>query len=752
MEKIRKYAERLGDFLLPFLLCGVIMSAALYIYTENVFDWYTALAVVLTAACFAVFEQLRKIKFGGIFYFALLILMSFTPNIFIRRDEVFDFIQWFFSGAQAVATRPSFALPFTILFGFFFASVIYYFTRIVYRSAAVVLVSLIPFALAVKVVMTMPTYYPAIIAALNLFIFIFYGRKNLLKNSKRAGVNAIAVYGDFALAAALLAMIIPKPDETPFYDKFEAATSMFQFGGSGLTEFRGTYTQYSGNADDYLKGESRLLYVISSPEPAYMKVQVYDLYDEEMRYWIPLEEINGDKNWKASAELLNFEKLAAAVNEAAETSPEIYEKYPMAERLGEITETETYSIVYTRDYPAAYVLAPLRTKDILLSNIEARYSARSDKGELFTDRFLPADANYTVRYYSESVSEALTAGGFCDMSLEDYGGFLSDIFSEYIIYFADDDGTLNSANIPDSEGYRTIKAFYSEYNNAVKYKKDTETKVSAEIQELADSLTAGLEYDYQKAVAIEQYFHSGGFLYSIAYEAPEELDTPEYFLFNSKTGTCSDFATAYTLLARAAGLTVRYVEGFSPSRRNNSANDAYYYIYTEDAHAYPEVFIPMAGWVRYEPTIARLDGGGNGNGDNGDTDYLIIMLTSIVVVVGLGIFILLVIFTPRILESIFRIRVRFSDNNKAVILLYNRHLKTLGTRLEIDPLPLTPEEASAVTKGRTGIPLEPLAEAFNAACYGERLITNGERCKAYDCYRSQYKEIKRKIKRKETIL
>lgn len=743
MERIRKYAEKLLDLLLPFLLCAVIMSAALYIYTENAVDLYTVIAAALTAVCFAVFEKLRKIKLGGLLYFAVMILFSFSPRLFLQRGDAFDFIQWFFSGAQAVATRPALALTFTVMFGFFFSSVIYYFTHIVYRSAAVVLVSLIPFALAVKVVMTLPWYYPIIAASLNLFLFIYYGRKSLTVGSKRTGGRPIAIYGDFALAAALLAFIIPKPNVTPFYEQFEAATNVIRFGGSGSDDYFGRYYENSGNADEFLKGESRLLYVVSTPEPTYMKAQVFDLYDTEKRYWTPLEDVEGSRNWKEGAERLSFEKLAAAAAEAAEADPDLYEEYPQIVKLSEITEGESYSIVYTRDYPAAYILAPLRTKDAVISNANVSFTARSDKGELFADSFLPADANYTVRYYSENVREQLFGSGLCDISMEDYGSFLDSLYTSYIAYNAP---AGDYEEVFGAEGYKVIRKFYDEYNLAHRYKEDTETEVSAEIQALADELTAGLEFDYQKAEAIEQYFFSGNFMYSLAYEAPAELDTPEYFLFTSRTGTCSDFATAYTLLARAAGLTVRYVEGFIPAKQQES--DRYCYIYTDNAHAYPEVFIPMAGWVRYEPTVGGSNGEGRG-ADDAETDNLGLILMAAVVVVGLALVIIFLLLIPKMLEGLFRIRVRFCGNNKAVLLLYKRHIRILGAKLEIEYEPLTPEEASALTENRTGISLEPLASAFNMACYGGMAITGSMRCKAYDCYRAQSKELKRKKKRKE---
>lgn len=744
MENIRKYAEKLLDLLLPFLLCAVSMSAALYIYTENAVDQYTVLAAALTAVCFAVFEKLRKIKLGGLFYFIIMIAVSFAPRLFMHRGDVFDFIQWFFSGAQAVATRPALALTFTVIFGFFFSSVIYYFTHIVYRSAAVVLVSLIPFALAVKVVMSLPDYYPIIAASLNLFLFIYYGRKKLTDGSKRTGGRPIAIYGDFALAAALLAFIIPKPDVTPFYEQFEAATNVIRFGGSGSDDYFGRYYENSGNADEFLKGESRLLYVVSTPEPAYMKAQVFDLYDSENRYWTPLRDVEGSRNWKEGAERLSFEKLTAAVTEAAEADPDLYEEYPQLRTLSEIAESESYSIVYTRDYPAAYILAPLRTKDAVISNANVSFTARSDKGELFADSFLPADANYTVRYYSENVYTQLFGSGLCDIAMDDYGSLLDSLYTSYIAYNAHGG---DFEDVFDAEGYKVIRKFYDEYDLAYRYKEDTETEVSTEIQALANEITAGLEYDYQKAAAIEQYFFNGSFMYSLAYEAPQELDTPEYFLFTSKTGTCSDFATAYTLLARAAGLTVRYVEGFIPTKQQ--ASDSYYYIYTDNAHAYPEVFIPMAGWVRYEPTVGGTNESGGGN-DDAETDRLALILTAVVVVTGLALVIIFLLLIPKMLEGLFRIRLRFCGNNKAVLLLYNRHIRILGTKLEIDHEPLTPEEASALTESRTGISLEPLASAFNMACYGDMAINDSTRCKAYDCYRAQNKEFKRKKKRKET--
>lgn len=732
METAKKYAEKLSGFVMPYMLCAVMLSAALNIYTEEAFDIHTAVAAVLAAAFFALLEFFRRRKFGGLFYFGALILVGTVPNIILQGDLFGGFIQWFFSGGQAVSQRTEFIAVFIILFGFFFASAVFYFTRVVYRSAAVVLVSLIPFALAVKSAASLDWKYPAILAALNLFMFIYYSRQNFLEKAKAAGGSSFMVYADFAVAAALLAMIIPKPSETPFYDRFEAAVNSFQFGGNGVTTvLTGNYTEYSGNADEMLRGESVLLYYIRTNDPVYYKTQVFDRYDPEVRAWRPAEnEVTGDKSWQDKAELLSFEKLSEEIKSAAEDNPEIYEKYPTARAYEGITETETFSAVYTRDFSAIYILAPIRIKDVAISSIGARYSCRSDNGEVFTDLYrLPQGRDYTVRYYSEDIFDELTEAGACDISFEDYGELL----------FA-----ASRSAILNNEYSGAANEFLREYSRAADYKNTNATAVSAEIQALADELTEGLEYDYQKAEAIEQYFQNGGFVYSLVYQAPAELDTPEYFIFESKTGTCSDFATAYTLLARAAGLTVRYVEGFTTTQGQNPQPGTYY-IYSENAHAYPEVYIPGAGWQVYEPTVASgLNGGGAG--ENAETDYTAFLLTAAIAVVVFAIFILLVIFAPKIAEGFFRTSLRFCGSEKTVRKLYLRHSERLGAKLDVDPIPMTLEEVSAATAQKTGISLDPIGKPLGEHCYGGKNITKEERKAAYECYKAQYKELSKRKK------
>lgn len=724
-----------GEKLLTWLMSVVSMSAAIYIYTTEWLNWYTLLAAALSAGFIKLFDFFRTKKLGGLLYFGLFIIVGFIPDLLVGRNEAFALIRWFFSGAQAEDTRASFMLVLTIAMGFFLTSAIYYFTQVIYRSAMLILISLIPFALAVKTVVSLPYAYAALMAAFNLLVLIIEGRKNILKGAKASKGSSVMVYTDFFAAAVILALIAPKPSVTPFYEQFEAMANRFQFGGSNSENYIGRYKDASGSTEDMLRGESQLLYFVSTSDPVYLKAQVFDIYNSEIKAWTQRKEMRGDKDWQETAPLLSYEKLGNVIRKAAAGNPSVYEIYPQAENMQLVTDSESYSMVYARNYPAVYVIAPLRATTASLVNTGADYSALTTSGELFTNMpLLPPNADYTVRYYSEQTQQTLINSGFCDISAEDYKDFL---------YKAQDEFEYGT------DEYSIILEFIRMHNLAEAYYYETETKVSPEIQALADEITAGLKFDYQKAQAIEEYFYNNDFVYSIAYEAPKESDTPEFFLFESKTGICTDFATAYTLLARAAGLTVRYVEGFVPQAEENAQN--LYSIYTENAHAYPEVYIPGAGWVIYEPTVADLTGGRNSEADeNREPDYLAIFLTAMVFVIGFVIFILLVIFTPKITEFVFRIKVKHTPYSKAVIMLYNRYTGKFESRYGISCKAMTPEQTAATAKEKTGISLEPVTKPFIAACYGSTEIDAAAFEEAYICYAAQVKEMSRKNrKRKE---
>lgn len=726
---------RYGEFLLIWMLCAVCISATVCIYIGTVINIWSVLGAVAAALVILFADYARKRKLGGLLYSALFVCVGLVPCFTITRgSDMADFIRWFFSGSEAVETRTSFILTLTVMVGFLFTSAAYYFTRLIYRSSVITLITLIPFALSVKTVTSLPDGYMIAASAINIIIFIYYARKSIEEGSAAKGRSTLVVYTDYTVAVILLAVLLPKPSSTPYYEKFEELTSRFQLGGTSESSYTGEYKDASGITDDLRRGESVLLYLVNTSSPVYMKTQVFDNFNAESCTWTGEDEMVGSKKWQKTAPLLSYEKLGAAVEKAVEANPDVLSLYPQAEKLIGITETESFSTVYAQDYPAVYVLAPLRATNLILANVRAEFSARTEDGEIFTDnRLMPQNANYTVRYYTEDTYNRLIGSGLCDISFEDYGTALTGITLALKGY---------------DEERKTVSEFWDAYLYAEEYAGKTVTEISPEMQVLADEITDGLVYDYQKAEAIEQYFHKNGFVYDLVYEPPEENDTPDYFVFESKTGICSDFATAYTLLARAAGLKVRYVEGFVMQPSETTPN--MYFIYTDNAHAYPEVFIPGAGWMVYEPTPASITASGDrSDSEDRKTDPLAVLFTAIIAVAVIGFFVLMVLIAPTILEAVFRIKVKFACSSKAVILLYNRHTANMAHKLEISLEAFTPEQLNVYTEEKTEITLEPLTKPFIQTCYGGKEITQEEKTAAFECYKRQYKAIRKLKKRKE---
>ena len=91
------------------------------------------------------------------------------------------------------------------------------------------------------------------------------------------------------------------------------------------------------------------------------------------------------------------------------------------------------------------------------------------------------------------------------------------------------------------------------------------------------------------------------FFYTLA---PPELgrDSVDDFLFETHSGFCQHFASAYTFLMRAAGIPARVVTGYQGGYFNTLGN--YLVVRQSDAHAWAEVWLNGRGWVRVDPTGA----------------------------------------------------------------------------------------------------------------------------------------------------
>ena len=121
------------------------------------------------------------------------------------------------------------------------------------------------------------------------------------------------------------------------------------------------------------------------------------------------------------------------------------------------------------------------------------------------------------------------------------------------------------------------------------------------LESIERSITAGAHTEYAKAVALQSYFHTSAFSYSLAPPSDDSANALVNFLTKTKIGYCQQYAGAYAVLARLAGLPTRIAIGFQTGTYANGT----YQVTDADAHAWPEVYFPTLGWIPFEPTPAR---------------------------------------------------------------------------------------------------------------------------------------------------
>ena len=116
---------------------------------------------------------------------------------------------------------------------------------------------------------------------------------------------------------------------------------------------------------------------------------------------------------------------------------------------------------------------------------------------------------------------------------------------------------------------------------------------------LADSLTQGLDNNYDKVTAINDFFHTE-FDYTLELPRSAQEATLDYFLFERGEGHCEYFSTAMVVLLRSLGVHAREVNGFLGGQWNDFGQ--YLAVTQNEAHSWVEVWFPGYGWVQFDPT------------------------------------------------------------------------------------------------------------------------------------------------------
>jgi len=116
---------------------------------------------------------------------------------------------------------------------------------------------------------------------------------------------------------------------------------------------------------------------------------------------------------------------------------------------------------------------------------------------------------------------------------------------------------------------------------------------------LALRLRRGAGSDVAFVRAVLTFLRAGGFSYSLT-PPPLGADPIDDFLFDTRTGFCGHYASAFVDLMRAGGVPARVVTGYQGGQWN--PYDGTFIVRQSDAHAWAEVWLEGRGWTRVDPT------------------------------------------------------------------------------------------------------------------------------------------------------
>ena len=714
----------LSKYFLPLMLGAVVMHIIFTTYMKFYITATTVLYVIYEALLFAIFEWLRKKKIlRGFVYIGI----SFAI-LFISRQLVYSgaystgisFIDWFYVNSQEVGDVAQYQYFVFIGIGFFITSILYYFTVYRYRVFGTMLVILFPFVIYGKRADNMTTFWLTLM--LTVFLALMVHQRIITsdtKNNIKINVHYTVTILLFVTLTGALAMLVPKPE---YKSRLELDSSFFDM---DVTSSETAYDdlndysspRYGANPTGEVLFRMR---TSENEDVVYLRRQSFDVFQDNR--WV-----NNDNFYDYDIsepdldnEVNSPDYVYRLMKGLAQTGK--YEEYGLTADL--FHNDAEYSVsswvsLSSSSYSPSYIPAPLMIHTEPLTYVE-----RDVHGEVYYNfdvqnyRGLGASYSYIVEGQNEI--------NYLSSLSMDWDKFLS------LLSVAADNGDITYSQ------YLNIMEVYTNYTSVSDY--------SDEMKDLALQIVEGKDTEYSKAQAFVDYFENNGFVYDLEYE-PDD-DSIDYFLFNSKTGSCTSYATAMTLMARIAGLPARYVEGFAAYEKDD---EGVFIIRDSHAHAFVEVYIAGAGWVTFDPTVPGYmqDYSQNDNNTGAFITAFVDYFSKIVLFLGAIFVLVFIILLDRIAELIFRISLVFRrTNDDKVIAVYKRIIHLLELKSNEKLKGMTPHELCSYSSKKYNADISGCIELFESVCFGGYKADDAEFKQMYQQYKTVWKQLSRKNKKK----
>ncbi|MBR1751375.1 MAG: transglutaminase domain-containing protein [Ruminococcus sp.] len=750
------FKNRINLWLLPLLLSSAVGKVLIDCYASGLRTGLTIAYFFYSLVLFMLFDLLhRRRLIGGILYVVFLIgsLMLSSRLIYTARvtgAASMNFEQWFYATFEnEQAMQPYYVGALFIAGGFFMASVIYYFTQIRYRAFGTLLAVLIPFVIYAKREDTMSDLTVTVL--ITLYIAVMVHNKLFLQEDRGSGTVVNTAYvlsvALFVSVSGALAMIFP---DFSGQSRLEKDASFLNFGrnlssGDGIlnsdhsSKFHGA--EYTGRALMYLYPSDKTTGTI------YLRRRSMNAYDPETGEWYVSRDLRSSDG-PADMTGQDFMSLYSAMEQDrgyVSLDDSVFEgnKYDGSEESFDTFEVEFADDLGSVNFlPVPLYGVPTVENEDISSNSYTRLYYGDMYGIPDTDAKQLGRVEITVPVQNDYMKDfASKAGSTNDAFFKDIDAAGDSAVDKFNLS-DDPDLTPLEALLAGAYAYQ-FELVRQYYHWSTDYLDDYGLKDYDRIKALADDIVKDCKTDYEKIKAIEGYFTQAGFVYDLDY-IPED-ESLSYFLFESKTGICIDYASAMTVMLTIEDIPCRYVEGFVAHERDDE-DPSRIVVRDYHAHAFVEAFVPYVGWMTFEPTVAGfMDINLTASGDNsGIFEIVLRYLGRVLIVLGVLFVTVFVILFDRIWEFFFRIRLRFDGPEQGLIRLYKHIIALLQFEDKTDLKAYTVEMLDEYILSKTGESLREVTSLFEVNRFGRGEITTEHFEKAFDAYKALYPKLRKK--------
>lgn len=704
---MEKFKERYIKYLPSYLYGLAIVVITLIPYVPS--NYFVIIAAVFGMfGLYALFDKVSdkgKKRLSVLAYFLSFLLLFFAFSTSINGTP---FYMWLLTGYDY---NPIY-IPYVVVLYFicilFAGATVFYFTYFYFRGYIMIFLLLIPVALYYKMIESVPVIYIIFVLLALVVLYIVEKQKLRLKDKHiEMSKTTWKFFGFIGILVLIIGVLTPKSDMAKYRDIFDEVVAMNPFTSRNINSI-GYVTDKSSSSSYGFLNQNRLLYTVNSYEPLYLRRTAFGRYDGE--YWV-VEDKSTTSNWNLENESMNMRTFYENMISLYDSYQEVFEEYGiLREDIPNVTEESLNAVITPKQFYTNYYLGTVRTFNVE-SVVEENSSLTLGMNNYGCLQYIDNTRNsigrnsYTIEYYSDIARSNEAILHFAQK-------FQGEAYYNFIVELRDKcqknddilDGWLEvierqlSIGIGDSK----INADYSD-----------------KIKELALQITKNATTDYEKAEALEAYFKENGYVYNLSYEPAD--NSIDYFIFESKTGACGQYATAMTLMANAIGLNARYTEGFVMSQQYD---DGSYYITAGNSHAYVEVYIPGYGYTIFEPTVGSsentLSGTLSGIVDRfSDVVEIGADTVSYLIVVAIVVMILVILFNKLLFDKIKdKLKVAKCNASKdKTKTAYTIFQSMLGNYTKSKVNTMTPMEFAAFVMECYQVDLTPLTNALMRRIY-----------------------------------